>query len=88
MWPNPKCSAEFVTFTEKILNRKLNLFCSEIEVKVPRSFSFFLDFSWKKIFLERPKKINTLVSGNAGDEKSLHQGDRKKKVINLIELFK
>ena len=36
------------------------------------------------------KKNNTLVSGNSGDEKSLHPGDRKKKkkIINLIEFSK
>ena len=32
---------------------------------------------------------NTLVSGNAGDEKNLHAGSRKKHFfINLIEFFK
>ena len=48
------------------------------------------------------KKNNTLVSGNAGDGKYLHQGNRKKKkkkkknpkktkikkIINLIEFLK
>ena len=30
----------------------------------------------------------TLVSGNAGDEKNLYIGGRKKKIINFIEFFK
>ena len=34
------------------------------------------------------KKNNTLVSGNAGDGKYLHQSNRKKKIINLIEFLK
>ena len=35
----------------------------------------------------RPKN-NTLVSGNAGDKKHLHPGDRKKHFfINLTEFF-
>ena len=28
MWPNPKGTADLVTFTEEILNRKLNFLCS------------------------------------------------------------
>ena len=28
MWPNPQKSADLVTFTEKILNRKLHFLCS------------------------------------------------------------
>ena len=30
----------------------------------------------------------TLVSGNAGDEKNLYIGGRKKKIINFIEFSK
>ena len=32
-------------------------------------------------------KNNTLVSENAGGEKNLHPGGRKKKIINLIKFF-
>ena len=28
MWPNPQETADLVTFTEEILNRKLSFFCS------------------------------------------------------------
>ena len=30
MWPNPQEIADLVTFTEGILNGKLDFFCSEI----------------------------------------------------------
>ena len=33
MWPNPQESADFVTFTEKILNGKLHFLCSVREKK-------------------------------------------------------
>ena len=43
----------------------------------------------RKLKLLRPKKNNTLVSGNAVDEKNLHWGGRKKKIfISLTEFFK
>ena len=42
-----------------------------------------------KLKLLRPKKNNTLVSGNAVDEKNLHRDGRKKNFfISLIEFFK
>ena len=35
MWPNPQETADLVTFTEEILNRKLHFLCSEcLAVKV------------------------------------------------------
>ena len=32
MWPNPQETADFVTFTEEILNGKLHFLCSAIYV--------------------------------------------------------
>ena len=34
MWPNPQESADLVTFTEEILNRKLHFLCSEKDMIV------------------------------------------------------
>ena len=36
----------------------------------------------------RPRKKNTLLSGNAGDEKNVHLGGRKIFLMNLIDFFK
>ena len=33
MWPNPKETADLVTFTEEILNGKLHFLCCEIGLK-------------------------------------------------------
>ena len=33
MWPNPQIPADLVTFTEEILNRKLNFLCSNLYSK-------------------------------------------------------
>ena len=38
--------------------------------------------------ITKAKKNNTLFPGNAGDEKNVHRGDRKKKIIDIIEFFK
>ena len=32
MWPNPQLPADFITFTEEILNGKLHFLCSDIGV--------------------------------------------------------
>ena len=85
----------YCSFTEKydILPRNTNcyaplkkcfcLFESRRSCKISKNFSYFLNTSL------RPKKSNTLVSRNTGDEKSLHPGSRKTKLfINLIEFFK
>ena len=32
MWPNPQKTADFVTFTEEILNEKLHFLCSMIQM--------------------------------------------------------
>ena len=34
MWPNPQKPADFVTFTEDIINGKLCFLCSEVKGKV------------------------------------------------------
>ena len=50
----------------------------------------WLDFlKWiSSLLTHKAKKKNTLVSGNAGDEKNLHPGSRKFKfLINLTEFY-
>ena len=41
MWPNPQENAALVTFTGKILNRKLHFLCSELALK---TFRFLVSF--------------------------------------------
>ena len=47
MWPNPQFSADFVTFTEEILNGKLHFLCSvmikALYIQVLKSFPIILN---------------------------------------------
>ena len=41
MWPNPQVTADLVTFTEEILNRKLHFLCSDknaMPVNIEKNF--------------------------------------------------
>ena len=45
MWSNPQEAADFVTFTEKILNGKLHFLCSDGRLTIGHSCNFFLKAS-------------------------------------------
>ena len=51
MSPNPQETADLVTFTEEILNRKLHFFCSEMNLRLTPNMdtiltSFFSNYFW------------------------------------------
>ena len=49
---------------------------TSLKITLTVFWSFFLTLIFKRN-MNQAKKKNTLVSGNAGDEKNLHPGDRK-----------
>ena len=55
------------------LSRKIVDYITFLEMLAFNS-SLFILFRYREL---RPKKKNTLVSGNAGDEKNLHPGGRE-----------
>ena len=49
MWPNPQFPADYVIFTEEILNGKLHILCSDIwRLRWVRDFKFGINFSSEK----------------------------------------
>ena len=56
MWPNPQFSADLVTFTEQILNRKLHFLCSVIADFI---YSKLLQWRHKNKPKTKPYKVNS-----------------------------
>ena len=52
MWPNPQFPADLVTFTEKILHRKLHFLCSVVcKSEVLQSASTDEDTAWTSVIV-------------------------------------
>ena len=54
MWPNPQKTADLVTLTEEILNRKLHFFCSVDRIfnDVSIGVQYFVAFEWPDFSLK------------------------------------
>ena len=84
MWPNPQETADFVTFTEKILNGKLHFLCSETRTNLISSRLIFRRAISLPHPIRRPKNGKSAADNKSNKSNILENASRQIHLITVL----